>query len=269
MSRWRWRKAAQRMSSYPTPGNSHAQLTHRVTVVAVVLLAVASLVTGLPWITFATNGSATAAQHTQAQRGSTPGQLVLTSYSSLTTPRVTSYRVAPGDTLTSISQRLYGQATCWPGIYNQNRKAIGGNPGLIKTGEVLAIPAACTVKPPALIAVTAVVTASPPRSTLDATQAQPLAAGSVQAAAQAIFGSQYSCAAWIIVRESGWNTYATNPYSGAYGIPQALPGSKMASAGADWQTNPVTQLRWMASYVSSSYGGACGAQAFWEAHGAY
>jgi len=58
----------------------------------------------------------------------------------------------------------------------------------------------------------------------------------------------------LIMRESGCNPHATNASSGAYGIPQSLPGSKMASMGSDWQTNPVTQLRWMASYTLSRYG---------------
>jgi hypothetical protein len=53
----------------------------------------------------------------------------------------------------------------------------------------------------------------------------------------------------IVGRESGWNVHATNPTSGAYGIPQALPGSKMASAGSDWQNNPFTQIRWMVGYI--------------------
>lgn len=72
----------------------------------------------------------------------------------------------------------------------------------------------------------------------------------------------------IINRESGCRVNARNAYSGAYGIPQALPGNKMASAGADWETNPVTQIRWMASYVSR-YGGWQGALNFWYAHGWY
>ena len=72
----------------------------------------------------------------------------------------------------------------------------------------------------------------------------------------------------LINHESGCRVNATNAYSGAYGIPQALPGSKMASAGADWQTNPVTQIKWMAGYVSR-YGGWQGALAFWYAHGWY
>lgn len=72
----------------------------------------------------------------------------------------------------------------------------------------------------------------------------------------------------LMNRESGCRVNATNAYSGAYGIPQALPGNKMASAGADWETNPVTQIRWMAGYVNR-YGGWQGALNFWYAHGWY
>ena len=72
----------------------------------------------------------------------------------------------------------------------------------------------------------------------------------------------------LIYHESGCRVNATNAGSGAYGIPQALPGSKMASAGADWETNPVTQIKWMAGYVSR-YGGWQGAIQFWYAHGWY
>jgi hypothetical protein len=55
-------------------------------------------------------------------------------------------------------------------------------------------------------------------------------------------------------RESGWNKYASNPYSGAYGIPQAVPGGKMASAGAHWRTSATTQIRWGLGYIRSRYG---------------
>ena len=76
-----------------------------------------------------------------------------------------------------------------------------------------------------------------------------------------------SAALDLIYHESGCRVDAANP-SGAYGIPQALPGSKMASAGADWETNPVTQIRWMSGYVNR-YGGWQGAINFWYAHGWY
>jgi len=80
--------------------------------------------------------------------------------------------------------------------------------------------------------------------------------------------SQFGCLDNIWNRESGWRWNAYNP-SGAYGIPQALPGSKMASAGADWQTNPATQIRWGLGYIKSMYGTPCGAWGFWEGHGYY
>lgn len=70
----------------------------------------------------------------------------------------------------------------------------------------------------------------------------------------------------LIYHESGCRTGATNTSSGAYGIPQALPGSKMASVGSDWETNPVTQIKWMAKYVTGRYGGWSQAMSFWWAH---
>jgi hypothetical protein len=66
--------------------------------------------------------------------------------------------------------------------------------------------------------------------------------------------------------ESGWNEHASNPGSGAYGIPQALPGSKMASAGPDWQNNAMTQIAWGLSYIGARYGDPCRAWGFWQAH---
>ncbi|MCY7287980.1 MAG: G5 domain-containing protein, partial [Cryobacterium sp.] len=62
-------------------------------------------------------------------------------------------------------------------------------------------------------------------------------------------------------KESGWRVNAENSSSGAYGIPQALPGSKMATAGDDWQTNPATQIQWGLGYISGRYGTPCGAWA--------
>ncbi|MDT2597383.1 phage tail tape measure protein [Enterococcus dongliensis] len=76
--------------------------------------------------------------------------------------------------------------------------------------------------------------------------------------------SEYGAISYIVNHESSWNPSATNPSSGAYGLPQSLPASKLASAGSDWRTNPITQLRWMRDYVNERYGGANGAQAFWK-----
>ena len=70
----------------------------------------------------------------------------------------------------------------------------------------------------------------------------------------------------IIEGESGWDYQNTNPYSGAYGLPQSLPGHKMASHGADWQTNPHTQLRWMYDYMMNRYGSITAAWNFWQAN---
>ncbi len=70
----------------------------------------------------------------------------------------------------------------------------------------------------------------------------------------------------LIYHESGCRIDATNASSGAYGIPQALPGTKMATFGDDWQTNPVTQIRWMINYVTTRYGGWQQAMDFWWQH---
>ena len=87
--------------------------------------------------------------------------------------------------------------------------------------------------------------------------------------AAGISASDQGSANAIISQESGWRVNATNKSSGAYGIPQALPGSKMASAGSDWQTNPITQLKWMNSYVVGRYGSWQNAYAHKKSKGWY
>lgn len=74
---------------------------------------------------------------------------------------------------------------------------------------------------------------------------------------------------YIISHESSWNPTATNPESGAYGLPQSLPANKMASAGSDWRTNPVTQLKWQKAYIESRYGSADNARKYWQQHHNY
>jgi hypothetical protein len=71
--------------------------------------------------------------------------------------------------------------------------------------------------------------------------------------------AQMSCLNSLWSRESHWNFKSRNSSSGAYGIPQANPGSKMSSAGSDWRTNPITQIKWGMSYVNARYGNPCGA----------
>ncbi|RJL34147.1 transglycosylase SLT domain-containing protein [Bailinhaonella thermotolerans] len=80
---------------------------------------------------------------------------------------------------------------------------------------------------------------------------------------------QFRCLEKLWSRESGWNHRAVNRSSGAYGIPQALPASKMSRAGSDWRTNPATQIRWGLSYVTKRYGTPCRAWAFFTAHNWY
>lgn len=81
--------------------------------------------------------------------------------------------------------------------------------------------------------------------------------------------SQFGCLDSLWSGESEWSTTADNPTSSAYGIPQALPGSKMASAGADWETNPETQIRWGLGYIRDRYGSACSAESFKQGNGWY
>ena len=105
--------------------------------------------------------------------------------------------------------------------------------------------------------------------------AAPVASGSPQQIAQAMLGSfgwsssQFSCLDPLWAHESGWSVSAYNAGSGAYGIPQALPGSRMASAGPDWQTNAATQIRWGLEYIKSTYGSPCGAWDHEQATGWY
>ncbi|MFR9674402.1 transglycosylase SLT domain-containing protein [Streptomyces sp. TR06-5] len=92
----------------------------------------------------------------------------------------------------------------------------------------------------------------------------------VQSMARQIVGAdQFQCFSNIVDHESGWDYTASNPSSGAYGLVQALPGSKMATAGADWRTNPATQIEWGLNYMNDRYGSPCGAWDFWQANSWY
>jgi Transglycosylase SLT domain len=85
-------------------------------------------------------------------------------------------------------------------------------------------------------------------------------------AAQMVPADQLASFSQIISHESGWNVTATNPSSGSYGLGQALPASKMASAGADWKTNPATQIKWALDYMNTRYGSPNAAWSFWQNH---
>ena len=105
--------------------------------------------------------------------------------------------------------------------------------------------------------------------------AAPAPSGSAQSIAESMLGSfgwsssQFSCLQPLWAGESGWSVTASNPSTGAYGIPQALPGSKMASAGPDWQTNAAAQIRWGLGYIESTYGSPCVAWSHEQADGWY
>ena len=120
----------------------------------------------------------------------------------------------------------------------------------------------------------AAATPAPSPSSQAATGSAPAPSGNPQKIAAAMLGSygwpssQFGCLVSLWTAESGWNVYASNP-SGAYGIPQALPGSKMASAGPDWQTNAATQIRWGLGYIKSLYESPCGAYSHEQSSGWY
>ncbi len=94
--------------------------------------------------------------------------------------------------------------------------------------------------------------------------------GSPQEIARSIVpAGEFGCFSEIISHESGWNVHAVNPSSGAYGLPQSLPGDKMASAGPDWRNDATTQIHWALTYMDSRYGSPCDAWSFWQAHNWY
>lgn len=139
--------------------------------------------------------------------------------------------------------------------------------------EVSRVEIAATVSQQRVDEVITVGTATPQRTAAAATG--PVLTGSNRqigqslAAARGWTGSQWSCLDSLWQRESGWSHTAQNSSSGAYGIPQALPGSKMASAGADWRTNPATQITWGLDYIAGRYGTPCGAWSHSQSSGWY
>lgn len=108
---------------------------------------------------------------------------------------------------------------------------------------------------------------SPPFVSPDPGSAQAIAYGVVQANGWG--DDQFACLVALWNKESGWRVNAFNAGSGAYGIPQALPGRKMASAGADWETNPATQIAWGLGYIGGRYGTPCGAWGHSQSSGWY
>ena len=169
------------------------------------------------------------------------------------------YIVKKGDSLSKIGKEHHIR---WQSLFCANRKKLHNQVDLIFPGQKLTLKNT-HCKLPKLD----VTTASPVSHTGNNPPAPPVSepSGSAQQIAMSLlnaqgWGSQFGCLNSIIDVESGWNVTATNPYSGAYGIPQALPGSKMSVAGADWQTSAYTQLKWMIDYyIGPVYGTPCNA----------
>ena len=105
--------------------------------------------------------------------------------------------------------------------------------------------------------------------TEDLTKADPKTLARALMPEYGLSSSEFDCVDNIWEHESRWNVHADNPHSSAYGIPQALPGSKMSSAGPDWQNSAETQIRWGLNYIAQRYGTACAAWSFKQAHGWY
>jgi hypothetical protein len=141
-----------------------------------------------------------------------------------------------------------------------------GNPQSVTVGGQYANGAArdaFTISEPVVVKVSS----APAVGIPDPGTAQAIAYAMLQA--RGMGDDQYSCLVALWDRESHWNVYSSNSSSGAYGIPQALPGEKMASAGADWATNPATQITWGLGYIADRYGNPCGAWAHSEDVGWY
>lgn len=111
--------------------------------------------------------------------------------------------------------------------------------------------------PPVQVSPASTVTHAPPPKAVPASEAQEIALE--QLTAKGWSEAEFDCLVSLWQRESNWNHLAENKSSGAYGIPQSLPGSKMASAGEDWKTNPATQIKWGLGYIEGRYETPCGA----------
>jgi LysM repeat protein len=192
-----------------------------------------------------------------------------TDYAEVTAPVVQSmpatsedvtYIVQSGDTLSDIGAKY---CTSWQTIYADNESVVGSDPNLIQVGEKLVFPkGSCSPSSTNKVAVKTT-------SYYDAKGTPQQIAWSLLPEANR--AEEFACLNNIIMGESSWDVTAENPSSGAYGIPQALPGNKMAGPwGQDWEGSAYVQLYWMIrSYIPQRYGTACDAWAFHLANGWY
>lgn len=175
-------------------------------------------------------------------------------------PEPVEYTVVAGDTLTRIAVAQGRPAGSWQSIYDDNkaRPHINGqpftDPDVIYPGDRLTISAHAGAHQDEAAPV--------PRARSGRHAAS--VDGARRYARATVGGVQFTCLDRLVRAESGWNHRAVNPASGAYGLPQSLPATKMASAGHDWRTNAMTQMTWMLGYVRDRYGTPCRAWAFWQ-----
>ncbi len=174
------------------------------------------------------------------------------------------YIVRAGDTLSTIAAR---HGTTWQQLHALNRDVIGADPNILRVGQRLALDGPAAQTPAVAVSRVADVAASPGAARTSGQDAKSIARTMV--ANRGWSSSEFTCLDNLWTRESNWNPAADNPTSSAYGIPQALPGSKMATAGADWQTNPATQISWGLGYIADRYGDPCGAWSHFQAHNWY
>ena len=182
----------------------------------------------------------------------------------LLAPTVATQRHDPADVTTTM---LVGLGTP-PGsdqreirTHQQHLLLASDNAGILAAQPVAAVPAAVPTTAPVRASRSRSVTAGAPAPT-PRQYARTLLAELGQA-------EEFGCLSQLWDRESGWTVTASNRTSGAYGIPQALPGSKMSGAGADWRTNPLTQVRWGVGYIADRYGDPCQALAHSGSYGWY
>ncbi len=126
------------------------------------------------------------------------------------------------------------------------------------------IPAAALRASAATTALAKKVAAPAPKPVAAAITGTPFQIAHTVATQAGLDQQQWVCLDQLWQQESKFQTNARNYRSGAFGIPQALPASRMASAGADWRTNPATQVKWGLSYIRVRYGTACNAWAHWK-----
>ena len=169
----------------------------------------------------------------------------------LSTPSVTGYTPAPIRPIPPEAFQALGNAPQSPFAL-----VVTPEPALLPTGR----PRPFAVVPTPELLVEQNATPKPAA----AQRAVPSVADAKAYALARLGSTQYGCLLNIVSHEDGtWDPYRTNASSGAYGIPQALPGSKMATAGSDWRWNRITQVKWLIGYVGGRYGSACGAWSFW------